>query len=94
MMTNYFTLIIVGLVLGAGYGVTMKEILQRVRNVELNQWNQLALIVAGVLGGVIGVMYSTGNVMTQITLSSSLGFSFASLTAVLGIYLESYIRRV
>ena len=58
MMTNYFTLIIVGLGLGAGYGVTMKEILERVRNVELNQWNQLALIIAGALGGAIGVLYS------------------------------------
>ena len=92
-MTNYFTLI-VGLGLGAGYGVTMKEILERVRNVELNQWNQLALIIAGALGGAIGVLYSTGNIMNQITLSSSLGFSFASLAAVSEIYIESYIRRV
>ncbi len=92
-MTIYFTLII-GFGLGVGYGVTMKEILQRVRKIKLNQWNQLALIVAGASGGVMGVIYSTGdNIMNQITLSSSLGFSFASLAAVLGIYIENYISR-
>lgn len=91
MMSYYaYFIFIVILGLSAGYGVTMKEILERIRGIKLNKINQTVLIVIGVLSGVIGFIYSSGNIMSQLRLSLAISFSFTTLTAALELYIENF----